>query len=206
MRVFMRVMTAHEFGCVMVPLPEALASDVRDLAYSIPESDLFQGNGDAVPDFIHVTVRYGLKCGLDDVLDVLDGVGAGTVTLTGLSVFHNDDCAVLKVNVRSGFLERMNRMLAVLPHVDTHPVYRPHVTVAYLRHRKDDPYWYREFREKHSKRFEGKTFSFERALFSEPSGREMWIELWRPDLDWKRLREMAGRIASAEMVTAKIVR
>jgi len=204
----MRFLTAHDYGCVMIELPEALAEEVRALAFSIPEVDIHHasdGDGD-VPDRIHVTVRYGLKCSLEEVQETVEGFGLGEAGLTGLSSFHHDDCAVLKVGVRSESLEKLNRKLAVLPHIDTYPIYKPHITVAYLKHRKNDPYWYREFREKHSWRFEGRSFSFDRVLFSEPSGEKTWIDLWKPNIDYGRLLEMGKRVAVAEIVEMKKMR
>ena len=108
--------------------------------------------------------------------------------------------SMLKINVRSDSLNRLNRKLKTLPHVDTHPVYRPHVTVAYLKHRRDDPYWYRSL---YSDEFSGEEFGLDRALFSDPdglSGTKVWIDLWRPNIDFQELRNMERRLVSAELM------
>lgn len=55
------------------------------------------------------------------------------IRLGRVSVFSNPDADVLKIDVEGHDLHKLHVMLAGLPHTDTHPVYKPHVTISYLK-------------------------------------------------------------------------
>ncbi len=116
-------------------LPAETEKQIHALAKSIPDEDLAPNGRETKP---HVTVKYGLH-GNDPqaVADLLAGEPPLTVTLGATSFFPNGESGsgdVLKVDVHSPDLERLNRKIAdAFPHTDTHPVYQPHATVAFLR-------------------------------------------------------------------------
>lgn len=125
----------REFSSTQVELPADVAGDIRTLADSIPDADLGEDGREDKP---HVTVKFGLHT--DDVADVrrvLAGEGPITVTLGKTSLFpakEGADYDVVKVDVDSPDLHRLNAKIAkALEHTDTHPTYKPHATIAYVK-------------------------------------------------------------------------
>jgi 2'-5' RNA ligase len=132
----------------MARLPDDAAKRIREFASSIPDSDIFQDEKGEKgrEDDPHITVLYGLHTvDHDEVRQKLADFGPIKARLGRVTAFHNPDCVVLKVAVESPDLIRLNRFLKQnFEHTDTHPEYKPHATVAYLKHRRDDPYWYKD--------------------------------------------------------------
>ena len=124
---------AHEFSSTQVNLPSAVADKVRAAGAAIPDSQLAEDGREDQP---HITVKYGLH-GEDPapVQQLLVNEPPITATLGKASVFKGEDGKpdVLKVDVESPDLHRLNAKIAALPHTDTFPTYQPHVTVAYLK-------------------------------------------------------------------------
>lgn len=183
----MGIYTAASYGCVMVDLPESLAKQVRDFAGSIPNSDLYDSDNESgVEGNPHVTVKYGLHT--EDPYDVVDVLGMESsvqVTFGRMSVFHNRDFVVLKVSIDSRDLVRLNKKISrELECTDTYPVYRPHMTIAYLKHRDDDPYWYSRL---YNDFLKGISFSSDVLRFSTADNEEYDIPL--------RGTMMASRVA-----------
>lgn len=83
----------------------------------------------------HVTVKYGLLA--QEVPDELRQIAKNTppfpVYLGRVSLFRNSAFDVVKLDVESPGLRELNRRVSqALPHEDTHPVYHPHLTLAYV--------------------------------------------------------------------------
>ncbi|MCK9570494.1 phage minor head protein [Candidatus Pacearchaeota archaeon] len=70
---------------------------------------------------------------LTQVQQVIRDIGVVRVKLGKLSVFELPDAEVLKLEVDSKDLHRAYKKLELLPHVDTHHNYQPHLTIAYLK-------------------------------------------------------------------------
>lgn len=170
---------AYSYGCVMVRLPELLAEEIRSYGASIPSQYLKTGNEDApsgLPKEIHTTVKYGLM--EEDpvrVAEVIAGTEPIVVTLGRASIFHNENQAVLKLGIESPGLRALhNKLCSNLRHVNTYRDFRPHVTVAYLVKRDDDPYYYRQF---FDDSFAGRQFEVRQLEFSSASGLKCQISL-----------------------------
>src|SRR5579859_1017249 len=141
---------AHEFSSTQVNLPQHIADPVRAFGQTIPKDQLqpekgasFGGSSSAtgLEKESHITLKYGLKS--DDHTEVakkLEGEGPITATLGKASIFHTDDADVLKVDVESPDLHRLNGKAGKLPNGDEHPTYTPHVTIAYLKKGEGDQY------------------------------------------------------------------
>jgi len=163
---------AYSYGCALVRLPDSLATEIRGYGESIPQAFLRRGNEDApsgLPEHIHVTVKYGL---LEEDPERVAAVVAGTepivIELGRASIFHNEKEAVLKIGVESPGLKALHKKLCGgLRHVNTYRDYRPHVTVAYMVKREDDPYYYRTF---FDDSFAGRQFEVGQLHFSAASG------------------------------------
>jgi 2'-5' RNA ligase len=127
--------SAREFSSTQVALPKEHAEAVADAAARIPDADLADDGRETDP---HVTVKFGLHTNdVEDVRRVLADEPPITVTLGKTSIFPAKEGAaydVVKVDVDSPDLHRLNKKIAdALPHTDTHPTYKPHVTLAYVK-------------------------------------------------------------------------
>jgi len=130
----------HQFSSTQVNLPKEVAGKVLALGKKIPDGELAEDGREETP---HITVKYGLHDQEPEAVQkILADEGPITVTLGKTSVFPAkkvkagggpaDD--VLKIDVEGPELERLNKKISdALPHTDTFPDYKPHVTVAYLK-------------------------------------------------------------------------
>jgi 2'-5' RNA ligase len=90
----------------------------------------------------HCTLLYGLlRPGPElrkHVDTVLKGWEAKDVTVAGVAIFETskDDvdcvCIVAQLEITDELVEA-NARLRLLPHIDTHAEYLPHITLAYLK-------------------------------------------------------------------------
>jgi len=121
-----------KYSYTAVNLPDRISESVRALGRMIPDEDLAADGREMEP---HITVKYGLH-GDDagEVQTALAGEGPVKVKLGRLSLFENEDADVLKIEVDSPDLHRLNKKIAgAVENTETHPGYKPHVTIAYLK-------------------------------------------------------------------------
>lgn len=124
--------TKHEFSSTQVNLPEDVARDVRGQAAAIAEEDLAEDGRETEP---HVTVKYGIHG--DDaarVRELLADEPPVRVTLGETSLFENEGGDVVKVDVDSPDLHRLNAKIAgAVENTESFPEYKPHVTLGYVK-------------------------------------------------------------------------
>lgn len=122
----------REVSSTQVELPELLAPVLRWSAGNLSPG-MYAGKG--LEYDTHVTVRFGLDVpNSKGVRKIAAKFGKPiTLRLGPLKSFQSDKWDVLWVSVVSKDLRRLNKMLGELPHITTHPVYTPHLTVAYLK-------------------------------------------------------------------------
>jgi len=178
-----RSFEAYSLGCLLARLPEPLASRIREIAGAIPDEFVHDDEDGELgrEDSPHVTVKYGLHTSdPDEVMEKVSGWPAFPITLGKTSVFHGDgDFVVLKLGVQSRDLMALNRHVSkVFDVTDTHPQYRPHVTIAYMVKNPEDPYYYREF---YTDEFEGQVVEIEELEFSPADGPKHIIPLGGTD-------------------------
>lgn len=126
----------HDYSSTQVQLPPSVASGMLRFSENIPNEDLTPEDGRE--DDAHITVKFGLHDDGPEAITKLRALLAGEppikATLGKASLFENDDADVLKVDIRSPDLVRINKKIAEeLPNTDTHPEYEPHATIAYLK-------------------------------------------------------------------------
>ena len=167
---------AYSYGCMMVTVPPFLANPIRDYAETIPEPlrVITEDASNGIPDETHITVKYGiLNDDIGEVAEAVFGTLPIVMKLGRAGVFHNLDAAVIRLSVDSRSLQRLhNKICKKLNTINTHPGYHPHVTIAYMKQRQDDPYYYRTF---FSDQFEGLEFVADRVVYSTASGKRYSI-------------------------------
>lgn len=103
--------------------------------HSIPVqvSDLAEKGRDYTP---HVTVLFGLHPEVTSaqVNKITKGVGKIEVTLGKIEAFPiGKDGVPVVMRVHSERLNQLHADLQALPHTDTHPEYKSHITIAYIK-------------------------------------------------------------------------
>lgn len=88
-------------------------------------------------DTFHVTALYGIEDQNPvSVQNAVKDFGPVRCKLRTVSLFPANEqhkFEVVKVGVESEDLDRLNELLKTLPHTSAHPVFYPHVTIAYVR-------------------------------------------------------------------------
>jgi len=127
----------HDYGCSMIyfDFPE-----MHKIHSMIDSSDIYTEDEDqsgGLETEPHTTLLYGLHSDEVDDKDVLDASTKFDVPsemkLHNVSCFNNDKYDVLKFDVDSDHLHKINSELTKLPHTTDYPDYHPHTTIGYLK-------------------------------------------------------------------------
>jgi N12 class adenine-specific DNA methylase/2'-5' RNA ligase len=176
--------TEYDFASTQVNLPPEIAQAMQEFNAQIPDEDLaveagakYGGETAAKgrEEQSHVTLLYGIKSeNPDAVRKLLENQPPITLKLGKTSVFAGTDNGdVLKIDVESEDLERLNKLLKDnLEFTETHPGYKPHATLAYLKVGKG-----KEWSGKDVPGVTGKTVTLDRIAFSDKSGEQTSIQL-----------------------------
>jgi 2'-5' RNA ligase len=159
----------HKFSSTQANLPKDLADEITAFGRRIPDSDLADNGRETTP---HITLKYGLH-GWDPKIAqaALAGEGPVKVRFGKVSLFQNDDADVVKVDIDSPDLHRLNRKIAdAHPNTESHPTYEPHTTIAYVRPGQGRKYAGSNF-------LEGQTLTLDRITFSGRDGKQVEIPL-----------------------------
>lgn len=176
----------RKFSSTQIDLHGELRRRVLDLANRILDGDLAEDGVETDP---HVTVRWGLHG--DDpeaVQELLHAERPVRIRLGKTSIFPANEARaqrggsqhdVVKIDVDSPDLHRLNALLGELPHTDTHPEYKPHVTLAYVRPGAGEKYAGLDV-------LEGEEFAADEITFSPAEGpkTKVWLNggvQWRTD-------------------------
>jgi len=143
-----------KLGCVMLDLnemPEARGIDLKgDPFYHAADPSHFWIKG-WVFDNPHVTLLYGLMTPANEtpnrelVPEVLKGWDYPTIEIDSIGYFESPYqeepywCIVAMVRVNAQLQEGHDRV-AMLPHINTFPGYKPHATIAYIKKSLGDNY------------------------------------------------------------------
>jgi len=127
-----------EFGCLMLNLN---IKNWNEVINKIRKEDVYDVPGYGIENTPHVTVLYGFihkKTNPQDVIDVTNNVlgnkGKIKIKLNKISYFENEDFDVLKFDVESPDLKKLNKILRErFPYKSNYPEYHPHMTIAYLK-------------------------------------------------------------------------
>ncbi len=134
----------NDYGCVMVFL-KVDQKEWDNLLNQIEEEDLYQPKDD--PSYgketnPHVTILYGLHGTIKDseIESDLKDIKEPSIKMKGISEFSNDKFDVLKFDVDSKDLNKLNKRFNEYPNTQTYPDYHPHCTIAYLKPKTAEKY------------------------------------------------------------------
>lgn len=127
----------HEYGCLMVFL-DVNEESWKELQDMIDENDLYTEEGDTSygrEDEPHVTILYGLHEEIEDKdIEVdIEAIKEPKISFKNISSFNNDKFDVLKFDVDSKDLTKLNKKFKEYPFTSNFPDYHPHCTIAYLK-------------------------------------------------------------------------
>lgn len=133
------LLEGHTYSWVGIDVPPEIGDFILDWGrLNIAEDVLYFGeDGDGgFEENSHVTLKYGLlePVPSECLRKIVATMQPFVLTLTHISLFRQEDHDVVKINVDSPGLRRLNaRVSAGRPHADKWPSYRPHVTVGYVK-------------------------------------------------------------------------
>lgn len=86
----------------------------------------------------HVTILYGFNSNVNnnDVFDLYKEnfeLKPIEINVDGISIFENDEFDVIKMDVNSKTLTKMNSVMSNLSNTKTYPNYHTHITLAYVK-------------------------------------------------------------------------
>lgn len=160
----------HSYSSTQFNLPPELAKHVKAAAKKIPN---FALHGDGRESESHVTVKYGIEAdNADDIRHIIGSHPAFKIKLGKTSHFPDSgDGDVIKAEVHSPELHALHHKIAkATKTVTTHPVYIPHVTLAYVSRGLGKPF-------SGSSELEGKEAIVDKIIFSSKDGSRETIPL-----------------------------
>ncbi len=123
--------TDKKFGCVYLLLPEPMRSRILNLARYVADADLADDGREDTP---HCTSLFGLHHNdPTPVLEILSRFRPVNLELGKVSLFHGPKHDVLKIDVESDQIRRLNGELRSLPHTTEFKNFVPHITIAYVK-------------------------------------------------------------------------
>jgi len=126
---------SHAYSTVQLVVETHAAATIRQRAATIIAPEHVHP-AEGLESRPHITVLYGLETA--DVADILPCVTDSPMmeaVIQGLEVFSPDgkDYDVLVHRVACPGAQALHDRLCTLPHVSTHPVYMPHLTLGYVQ-------------------------------------------------------------------------
>lgn len=131
-RAFLK--SAYDFSSVQMEFPGKIAEEIRSWGRENIPGDILTDKGRE--DDIHVTVKYGIHItDFTELREIFIDEKPVKVTLGKITLFEtSDEFDVVKIDLHSPDLQRLNKVINKNFEVtDTHPVYHPHCTIAYVK-------------------------------------------------------------------------
>jgi 2'-5' RNA ligase len=117
---------------------------VYDFIEELPDEIIYQTEDEShgKENWPHITILYGLKDGSCKAAEEIlkNYTGKIKATLGKISKFKNEEFDVLKIDVTSDDLEKLNSELKKLPNENKYPKYHAHVTLAYVKKGEGDEF------------------------------------------------------------------
>lgn len=168
-QLFMENSVPRSYSCLMLDLG-FLKAEFDELQEKICPCEIYDLEpGYGLENEPHITIKYGLhEQRFDQILSKMKFKPV-TFSLTEISLFENDKYDVLKFDVKSKDLHKLNKIVSDnFDCTDSYPNYHPHSTIAYLLPGKGNYYT------KLKARIIGKTYSSNRIIFSNAAGQKVF--------------------------------
>jgi len=160
----------YDYGCVMVYLD--LDTNKWDAIQNmIDVEDIYTGEKDNEGGFgrewdPHATILFGIHKDVpdEDVEKLVNGINKPEIELQKISTFENELFDVLKYDIESDDLHKLNEKFKTLSHTTDFPNYHPHATICYLKKGMADKY------KKKMKDIEAIMVKPDKIVYSKPDG------------------------------------
>jgi 2'-5' RNA ligase len=138
--------SGYKYGCVMIKVP---FSNWEEITSCIDPNDIYEIKGDStygIQKNPHLTLLYPVLSNVkfEKVKEVLDKVIYKNIIIKidKIDVFENEEFDVLKFNVDNNeYLNKIhNELKNNIPNEYKYDIYRPHITIAYLKKGKGKKY------------------------------------------------------------------
>ena len=132
----------NSFGCLMAMLSPDLSSQFIEWAFDNidPELVIYKDGVLEYEYMPHITIACGFHDNVnhEGVFNCIKDFGPITLTYGKITKFKQESCDVLKIDVESNDLHRLNTLLSekfesLGLYTSTHPEYIPHQTLAYVK-------------------------------------------------------------------------
>lgn len=127
----------HDYGCVMARVDEDISTKILDFNCNLIGEDVLFVEGDEYgrENTPHVTIKFGLteSYSQEQMQEMLREVTPIVMEIRGISIFECDKFDVVKFDIDGSDLRKLNEFFSKLPNEDSHPVYHPHMTLAYVQ-------------------------------------------------------------------------
>jgi hypothetical protein len=160
----------RSFSSVQSNLPFPISQDIYNWNLkNIPDQIL---TGDGRENDVHVTIKFGLHIvDFTEIRDLFVNEKPVKIKLGKISLFNSKDYDVIKIDVDSPELHRLNKLISdSVETTDTYPEYHPHITLAYVRKGAGAPY-------NGLRTFEGREVVLDSVLFSGKDNRKTIFKL-----------------------------
>lgn len=136
---FIKESSGYEYGCVMVEVP---VKNWKEITSYIDPEDVYEEEGDStygIQNNPHLTLLYPIlnNVKFEEVKSILDEIVNKNINIKidKIDTFENEKFDVVKFNVENNeYLNRIHELLKLnLPNEDKYDIYRPHITIAYLK-------------------------------------------------------------------------
>ena len=165
----------QSYGWVYVTVPNNIAKKTLKFAKAIPKRELYTEDDKdwsfGVETEPHITVLWGIHTlDANELKIALEDMQGGKASLSKIDFFENDDYDVLKVNIRSPFMKKLNKKIKT--HVTCKETfdYSPHLTLAYLKCGNGEKY-------KNKSIFNNISFDFDFVTFQDKNNKNTKINL-----------------------------
>lgn len=128
----------YQYGCIMGIVDPKTASTLLKISKKlIPDDALFfeEGQEYGRETECHITVKFGFTNHYSEEAmgKVMSKIKPFSAVLDKIDLFQNPKFDVVKYNVVSEELNRLNNLFKKLPNKDEYPIYHPHLTIAYVK-------------------------------------------------------------------------
>jgi tRNA nucleotidyltransferase/poly(A) polymerase len=131
-----------EYGCLMLFLDVPIWSKITSI---IDKNDIYDKEGYGIENEPHTTILYGFhdEVTAENVFDLYKAkmpLKPIEIGIKGISVFKNPEFDVVKFDVDSEVLKKLNEIMKELPNTSKFPDYHAHITIAYVNKGEGDKY------------------------------------------------------------------